>query len=142
MTFDASRYPAHLLKIRYVDPPRGAVPVRRHSRVVRRVAVVATTAAILLVAAIGVAAAARTGPGHDIDSGPVPGEFRLGPGNQLPPGYVVPLGKGSDEPVPVVEPDVQWRPSLVPLDGGLSLSIPKPGDILVGPKPPGRVPTA
>ena len=29
--------------------------------------------------------------GKSISSGPVPGEFRLGPGNQQPPGIVIPL---------------------------------------------------
>ena len=111
MTFDASQYPAHLLKIRYVDPPRDAVPVRQNGQAQVKAVLVTAAAAILLVAGIGFANAVPTAPGSVSDGNPVPGEFRLGPGNQRPPGYVVPL---MPQQAPV-DGDVQWRPSLVPL---------------------------
>ncbi|HET9346896.1 MAG TPA: hypothetical protein VFO05_14480 [Candidatus Limnocylindrales bacterium] len=142
MTFDASQYPAHLLTIRYVDPPRDAVPVRRSGQALVKAAIVMAAAAILIVGAIGFAQAAPTAPDRVTDHGPVRGEFRLAPGNQQPPGYVVPLGKASDQPDRDGGPAGEWRPSLIPIHGGVSLSIPKPGEIFVGPKPPGRVPTA
>ena len=142
MTFDASQYPAHLLKIRYVDSPRNAVPVRRSGQALVKAALVSAAAAVLLVAGIGIAQAIPAAPGSVANPDAVLGEFRLGPGNQQPPGYVVSLGKVSDQPVPEREPAVQWRPSLVPVQGETSLAIPKPGVIIVAPKPPGRVPTA
>jgi hypothetical protein len=111
MTFDPSRYPVHLVKIRYVDPPRNAVPVRRSGQALVKAALVTAAAAFLLVAGIGFAQAVPAAPDRVTDAGPVRGEFRLGAGNQQPPGYEVPL---KPQLVPE-DTDVQWRPSLVPL---------------------------
>ena len=98
--------------IRYVDLPREAVPVRPRGGGLRRFALVTIAAATVLIAAIGFS---------------------------QQPGAAAPALKAP--PVPAADPDVQWRPSLVPLQGGVSVAFPKPG-LIVAPKPPGRVPTA
>ena len=135
MTFEASPYPAHPLKIRYVDPPRDAMPVRRGGATLNRVAIVAAAAATLLVAAIGMAAAAGAGPDRVVDGDPAV------PAVQWRPSLIPAPGSGGAGP-DLDEPVVQWRPSLIPDQGGVSLAIPKPGDVIFTPKPPGRVPAA
>ena len=109
--FDPSNFP---YTIRYVDPPRDAVSIRRRRFVeaLRRDLLVIVGVAALVVAAIGIASAQPS----TVTDAPVPGEFRLGPGNQQPPGVVVPLHRESGVSDPVSRyADVQWRPSLVPL---------------------------
>jgi hypothetical protein len=94
--FDPSNFP---YTIRYVDLPRDAVSIRRRRflEAVRRDLLVIVGAAALVVAAIGIASA-RPSVGTDA---PFPGEFRLGPGNQQPPGVVVPLSRGGvADPIP------------------------------------------
>ena len=93
---DSTPYMANLaFQIQYVDVPRDATPLRFASRP-RRVATRVGRAAIALFAAatlafvvFGFANAEPRSPGD-----PVRGEFRLGPGNQEPPGYVIPLRQG------------------------------------------------
>jgi hypothetical protein len=78
------------LPIRYVAEPTNAMPIpSRASRRSRRGAVAVFVAALLIVA--GGAAASYRGPWNAASTGPFPGEFRLRPGNQVPPGIVVPL---------------------------------------------------
>ena len=78
------------LPIRYVAEPANAIPVpSRASRGRRRGAVAVLVAALLIVA--GGTAASYRGPWNAASTGPFPGEFRLGPGNQVPPGIVIPL---------------------------------------------------
>ena len=120
MTFNASLLapPANPFQIRYVDQPRNASSVRRHRVAVaaRRVAIGFVAAAAIVGAAIGFAQAAnsdhRTDPGR--------GEDSLAPGNQEPPGYVIPLDAGLGPSG--LQPN-KVTPSLVPA-------------------PPGRVPVA
>ena len=99
MTFNASLLsaPAHPFQIRYIDRPRQTSSVRRHRVAVaaRRVSVATVTAAAVLVGAIGAANAATVNSDGVIRTDPVRGEYRLAPGNQQPPGYVIPLGKAS-----------------------------------------------
>ena len=146
MTFNASLLapPANPFQIRYVDASRDASSVRRHRLAVaaRRVAISTVAAATILVAAIGVANAATVNSDGEVHTDPVRGEYRLGPGNITPPGYVIPLDArpGLSGRVPS-EFAPQWRPSLIPVDGGLSLVMPKSSDLLFAPKPPGRVAT-
>ena len=138
MTFHSSPPLAASPQIRYVDLPRDAVSVRRSGASLRRIAVVTIAAATLLVAAIGFANAAPIAPNRVTDDGRILGEFRLAPGNQQPPGYVL------APKAPSVPGDAgdQWRPSLVPLQGAVSVAIPKPDSVIFAPKPPGRVPAA
>ena len=98
--------------IRYVDLPRDAVPVRPRGGGLRRIALVTIVAATLLIAAIGFTQQPRA---------------------------AAPALKAPQVPA---APEVQWRPSLIPLQGGVSVAFPKPGLIIVAPNPPGRVPTA
>jgi hypothetical protein len=114
MTIDLSRYPAHLAEFRYLDAPRDAVPVRGRARPLRQAAILAAAAAIVILAAISFARAAGAAPARVVDGDPA---------------------------VPAL-PAVEWRPSLIPDQGGISLAIPKPGDVIFTPKPPGRVPSA
>jgi hypothetical protein len=108
--------------IRYVDVPRDAVSVRRHRLAVaaRRGAIVAVAAVTVLGAGIGFSLAnganAALINAAVVATDPVRGEFRLGPGNLTPPGYVIPLDaeSGLSDRVPVGV-DAQWRPSLAPL---------------------------
>jgi hypothetical protein len=106
-------------RIRYVGEPGYTMPVRRQDRT--RATVVRATIAVLFAVAVALAgvmavraltAGAAAAP---IDMKPVPGEYRLGPGNQVPPGVVVPLAKN-----PGAAP-VEWRPSLVPAPGEFRL---------------------
>jgi hypothetical protein len=112
--------------ITYVDAPRNAVAVRRRPSSRRRAAAAASVGAAALVLAGAIAAGAfrpavQARPAGDCGHGAVPGEFRLGPGNQQPPGVVVPadrlahpvaeqvpgefrLGPGLAEPPGVVVP--------------------------------------
>jgi hypothetical protein len=143
MTYIESPYPAHLFNIRYVDPPRDAVPVRRRGRTIRRFALGFAAGAVLVAAAIGFAEAARSAPGAARDTDPGPGEFRLGLGLQQPPGYVVPLPK---QPVPGeyhLGPGNQQPPGVVvPLGGEAGGSDAVPGEFRLGPgnqEPPGVV---
>ena len=109
--FDPSNFP---YTIQYVDLPRDAVSIRRRRflEAIRRNLLVIVGVAALAVAGIGIASA-QPSVGSDV---PVTGEFRLGPGNQQPPGYVIPLDTESGVSAPVSRrADVQWRPSLVPL---------------------------
>ena len=117
---DSTPYMANLaFQIQYVDLPRDATPVRFASRP-RQVATRVSRAAIAVLAAatfafvvFGFANAQTRSPGD-----PVRGEFRLGPGNQEPPGYVIPLRQGK------------------------VLSDPRPGEFRIGPghqRPPGVV---
>ncbi|HEX5012666.1 MAG TPA: hypothetical protein VFV72_00810 [Candidatus Limnocylindrales bacterium] len=116
MTFNASLLspPIRPFQIDYVDTPRHASSVRRHRLAVaaRRVAISFVAGGAIVAAAIGFANAANSGVGTD----PVRGEYRLAPGNQEPPGYVIPLkrGLGLSGRVPS-EPAAHWRPSLVPI---------------------------
>ena len=117
---DSTPYMANVaFQIQYVDLPRDAMPVRLASRPrrvatrVSRAAIAVLAAATLALVVFGFANAQSPGAG-----GPVRGEFRLGPGNQEPPGYVIPLRQGK------------------------VLSDPRPGEFRVGPghqRPPGVV---
>ena len=78
-------YPIH-----YVADPTNAVPVRRPSLVRRSRGPVAVLAAAILIIAAG-AAASDSVAGKSAADRPVRGEFRLAPGNQVPPGVIVPL---------------------------------------------------
>jgi hypothetical protein len=80
--------PSLTLPIRYVADAGDSVPVRRRGSRRWRGAAAALGVAVAIVAGGAVVAgqAARPSAG-----GPVPGEFRLAPGNQVPPGVVVPL---------------------------------------------------
>jgi hypothetical protein len=126
-------------RIRFVGPSGPASSVRRHRLAVaaRRVALALGAAAAILLAGIGFSAVAANpvGPDNVVRTDPVRGEFRLGPGNAMPPGYVIPLDsdQGLSDPV-------EWRPSLVPLDGGISRADQLPDTFRV--TPPGRVPAA
>ena len=117
---DSTPYMANVaFQIQYVDLPRNASPVRVTSRPLR-VATRVSRAAIAVLAAATIAfvvfgfANAQLGSSGD----PVRGEFRLGPGNQEPPGYVIPLrqGKASSDPRPGefrVGPGHQRPPGVV-----------------------------
>ncbi|HET9521338.1 MAG TPA: hypothetical protein VFO73_09860 [Candidatus Limnocylindrales bacterium] len=89
--------PSLSFPIRYVGDPAEAVPVRRRGSRRLRGAAAALGIAVAIVAGGAVVSgqAARPSAG-----GPVPGEFRLGPGNQVPPGVVVPLRGSAGAPVP------------------------------------------
>ena len=106
--------------IRYVALSGEVSSVRRHriAVAVRRVAIAVVAAATIIVAGIGFSEAVNAANPARTD--PVRGEYRLAPGNQQPPGYVIPL------------------------DRGLGLSSPATSAFrLVGPKnvtPPGIVP--
>jgi len=146
MTFNASLLApsANPFQIRYVDASRDASSVRRHRLAIaaRRVAIATVAGAAIVAAAIGVANAATVNSDGEVHTDPVRGEYRLGPGNITPPGYVIPLDArpGLSGRVPS-EFAPQWRPSLIPADGGVSLVMPKSSDLLFAPKPPGRVAT-
>ena len=71
--------------IRYIDLPENAVPYPRRSRRARRLVGVAAGVGIL-----AVALATGVGASHPAADFGFPGEFRLGPGNGQPVGYVVP----------------------------------------------------
>lgn len=94
--------------IRYVALSGEVSSVRRHRMAVaaRRVAIAVVAAATIIVAGIGFSEAANAANADRTD--PVRGEYRLAPGNQQPPGYVIPL------------------------DRGLGLSDPKPGEYRLG----------
>ena len=115
MSFNASLLapPANPFQIRYVDLPKNASSVRRHRVAVgaRRVAIAFVAAAAIVGGAIGFAQAANSG----IRTDPVRGEYRLAPGNQEPPGYVIPLGEGSG--LSDLKPN-KVIPSLVPAPPG------------------------
>jgi len=91
---DSALFPIQVspFQIRYVDLPRDASPVRIPSRPRRvasrlsRAAIAVLAAATLAFVAFGFANAQPGGPGDAVR-----GEFRLAPGNQEPPGYVIPL---------------------------------------------------
>jgi hypothetical protein len=111
--------PLSAFQIRYVDLPRDAVPARSGARARRvatylyRAAVAALVAVTLALVVYGFASAQAPTAGD-----PVRGEFRLGPGNQQPPGYVIPLrqGKVSSDPQPGefrVGPGHQRPPGVV-----------------------------
>jgi hypothetical protein len=133
--FDPSNFP---YLIRYVDLPRDAVSIRRHrvGETLRRTLLAIVVAATLIVAAIGFASPARPSAGN---GDPVPGEFRLGPGNQQPPGVVNTL-----ERRPLAE---TWVPSVppvvaLPIRDDAPSSDPAPGEFRLGPgnqQPPGVV---
>ena len=74
-------------------------------------------AAALLVAAVSFVLGGRPAAGAAVDNDAVPGEFRLGPGNQQPPGIVKPLVGAPVEP--------GWVPSVPPAPFGAS-SPPSP----------------
>lgn len=81
--------PSLRFSIRYVDLPKNAVPVKRRSSE-RGHAIVAAAiagAGLSIAIALGIAGAAGA-PAIQSPASPVTGEFRLGPGNQAPVGYV------------------------------------------------------
>jgi hypothetical protein len=94
MSFNATLLapPIKPFHINYVDEPRNASSVRRHraAMAARRVAIAFVAAATIAAAAIGFAQAANA----PVRTDPVRGEFRLAPGNQEPPGYVIKLDAG------------------------------------------------
>jgi len=92
--FNSTLYPIQVspFQIRYVDLSRDAVPVRpaqaggARTTSRTRAAIGVVVAAVLAIAIYGFANAQSPSAGD-----PVRGEFRLGPGLQQPPGYVIPL---------------------------------------------------
>jgi hypothetical protein len=84
--------PSLTFSIRYVDLPGDAVPVRRRGERGHTIvagAIAGAALAIGLAIGISLGGAGDSGdPVGKLGGGPVVGEFRLGPGNQTPPGYV------------------------------------------------------
>lgn len=137
--------------IRYIGLPENAVPYRpRSARRTRRL--IATVAGAVLLTAGLAAGVAASRPGTANDAGSpdvlggavdgVPGEFRLGPGNGRPVGYVgraeadrvageFRLGPGNQEP-----------PGYVIVDPIVTAGDGVPGEFRLGPgnqQPPGYV---
>lgn len=133
--------------IDYIGAPENAVPNRRPARG-RRIAIAVASAAVALGLAAGIAAAIGSGGSRpsaaDDASVAAPGEFRLAPGNQQPPGVVIPLPKAAVAGVPgefrlapgnQQPPGVVVSPAKTPADG-------VPGEFRLGPgneEPPGVV---
>ena len=106
-------------RIRYVGEPGDTMPVRRPSRAralaARGAIAVLLAIALALAGALVVRSIAAGNVAAPIDMKPVPGEFRLAPGNQVPPGVVVPVAKAPAAPA-------EWKPSLVPVRGEFRLA--------------------
>jgi hypothetical protein len=89
--------PSGTFLIHYVGDAGDAVPVRRRASRRTRGAAAALGIAVAVVAGGAVLSGQAARPSAD---GPVRGEYRLGPGNQMPPGVVVPLRGFAAAPVP------------------------------------------
>ena len=109
--------------IQFIGEPQDAHPIYRRESPRRRAAAIVAVAAAFFLAGMAFATASRPADRRpSVDSAPVRGEFRLAPGNQQPPGILVPLDQGSklSDPVPGeyrVGPGNQPPPGvIVPLD--------------------------
>ena len=143
--------PSLTYTIRYIGLPENAVPYRpRSARRTRRLVATAAGAVLLTVALAAGVAASRPGAANDAGSPGVlvgagegvSGEFRLGPGNGRPVGYV---GRGASEKVAGefrLGPGNQEPPGYVIVDPIVTAGEGVPGEFRLGlgnQQPPGYV---